>query len=226
LTALTDLTTPIDETATPHDAVMWTVSQIAERDGISKQAVSTRARGFAENHSLTVDRDGRGRIKRLNVVEYDALRDRFGDASKAQAPRPTLTAGPAKPPQGDSREEAQRRQAWIDAERSRIALDELKGELLRKDVTLSALAEAADRVAGIIDRLQNAADDLAPTVAQDGTHGLRLALAKVSHTMRKEIAEVLRNALLGLAPAQADPQSEPQHETEIGEGGATEVAAS
>lgn len=186
-----DLVAAVSE---PHDAVMWTVQRIAERDGISKQAVSKRATRLIAEHGLIVERDGRDRIARLNVVQYDQLRGKFGDPSKAQAPKAIMEK---RAPAADSRDEAMRLQAWTEAERSRLALDELKGDLVRVDAIKEAITAAADAIASILDRLPNVADELAAAVTRDGGHGLRVALAAEAVRLRREIAAALRS----LAPS-------------------------
>jgi hypothetical protein len=184
----------------PPDAVLWTVQQIAERDQISKQAVSSRARRLMAESGLYVETDSRGRITRLNVVQYDSLRQRFGDAAKAKAPKPKAAA---PMPAADSRDEAMRRQAWIEAERARLSLDELTGKLVRVAAVADAVATCGDKIAEILDRLPNVADDLAAAVARDGSHGLRQALGGEAHRLRAEIANALR-AVTGTAPAEQE----------------------
>lgn len=191
-----DLLAPLAEA---HDAVMWTAQAIAERDGVSKQAVTKQARRLAGEHGLAVERDGRDRIIKLNVVQYDALRQRFGDASKVQAPKPKAEA---RMPAADSRDEAMRRQAWIEAERARLSLDELTGKLVRVADITAALAACGEAIAGIIDRLPNAADDIAAAGARHGSHGLRQALADEAHRLRREIAAALRAVASATAPAE------------------------
>ena len=84
---LTEVTTPVDGTSSrrpdPPRTVMWTIKQIAARDSVSKQAVSRKV-GELVGLGLTVDRDGMGRVAAVNVVEYDRLRGRTDDPSKAQ----------------------------------------------------------------------------------------------------------------------------------------------
>lgn len=195
---MTDQTDLLAAAAEPHDAVMWTPQQIADRDGTSKQAVTAKARKLATDHGLIVERDGRDRIIKLNVVQFDKLRGKFADPSHAQAPKAkTAKAAPA----ADSRDEAMRLQAWTDAERSRLALDELKSQLLRADKINAAVDAAGDAIANIIDRLSNSADDLAAAVARDGSHGLRVALTAEAVRLRREIAAALRGIAPSTAPA-------------------------
>jgi len=189
-------------------AVTMKIAEIATRDGISKQAVSKRVRSFVRDHDLEVTRNGRGEIVGVNVAQYDHLRERYADPSKAQA------SAPAKPPPSspvkpdDSYDEALRLKTSYEAERKRLELEELKGQLVRIAVVRDALAGVGEIIAGIIDRLPNAADDLAATVARDGTHGLRLAIGKEAARLRRDIAAALTRFALGqpdaAAPAPTD----------------------
>jgi DNA-binding transcriptional ArsR family regulator len=171
-------------------SVMWTVSAIAQRDGVSKQAVSRKVKKLAEN-GLTVERDGGGNVKAVNVVEYDRLRGRLDDPSKAQAPAPGDFGAPAAKPDPESYNEAARQAKWIEAERKRIELAELKGELIRVDRFEAAIIQAAGEIAKICDRLPNVADDLAAAMTRGGVHALRVALKQVASRQRTEIADAL-----------------------------------
>jgi hypothetical protein len=66
-------------------------------------------------------------------------------------------------------------------------------------------------IAGVLDRLPNAADDLAAAVARDGVHGARVGLAKETTRLRSEIAATLRNALTPQPPTdkEAAPGADP-----------------
>ena len=59
---------------TSRQPVMMLVHAIALRDGVSKQAISRRARRFARHQGLLVERDVRARIVRVDIVQYDELR--------------------------------------------------------------------------------------------------------------------------------------------------------
>jgi hypothetical protein len=165
---------------------MWTIFQVAERDGVSKPTVSIRVKRFVEQHDLTVERDSQGRVARLNVAEYDALRGRYDDPSKAQAPQKQTQA-----PNNESYDEALRQKTWIETESRRIALDTLKGRLIET----ASVVEGYDRTVGIvldvIARIEDHADDLAAVVTKEGARGLAPALKKLGAVLLKEIAEVL-----------------------------------
>lgn len=166
---------------------MWTVKQVADRDGVSKQAVSKKVKDLVERHGLAVERDGQGRVVALNVAEYDHLRGRYGDPSKVQAPRQM----DAPPPPSESYDEALRQKTWHEAERRRIELEEMKGRLVPVAAVENIVAESGAAIASVIDRLPSSADDLAAAVARDGSHGLRVALKKLANAMREEIAKKL-----------------------------------
>jgi hypothetical protein len=187
---------------TAPSAVMWTISQVAERDAVSKQAVSKKVRALAEKHGLTVERNSRGHITRLNVAEYDHLRGRLDDPSKAQRPPPIA---PAEAPRGETYEEALRQKTWTEAERSRLNLAEQKRDLVRVAAIGQAAQQCAESIVAIIDRLPTAADDLAEAVARDGVHGLRVSLKGIAQRMRSDVAAALE-ALGGseVTPAQGE----------------------
>jgi DNA-binding Lrp family transcriptional regulator len=187
----------VDET--PPAAVMWSVSQIAERDGITKQAVSKMVRRLAEEHGLAVERNAQGAVTAVNVAAYDHLRQRYGDPSKAQAPLPL-----AAPPANDSYDEALRQKTWIETERQRIALAETKGELLNAAKVREALQRCGAEIAAVIKRLPNATDDFAATVGREGSHGLRVALNKYSTSQLVEIARILETIASGAPEAEEE----------------------
>jgi hypothetical protein len=191
--------TPLTETTTHVDApraVMWTVSQVADRDAVSKQAVSKRVRDLADKHGLAVERDPRGHIIRLNVAEYDHLRGRYSDPSKAQAPRREMDAAP----RGESYDEALRQKTWHDAERARLNLEELKGELIRVSAIVDAVGHCGVAISRAVDRLVNDADDITAMIARDGVHGCRVILKSIAARLRNDIADALADLARSTPP--------------------------
>jgi hypothetical protein len=180
-------------------AVMQTPAEVAERDGVSKQAITKTVRKLAETKSLEVERDERGRIVRFNVAQYDFLRGKVGDPSKDQRPEK-----PDPPPaQSDSRagyNDALTQKTIYEAETRRLALDEQIGKLVRVEELSAAVSECGASIVASIGQLQNATDALATAMAQSGTHGLRVELKKIENRIRGEIADSL-SALAQLAPA-------------------------
>jgi hypothetical protein len=194
---LTEVTATVDGTlpglSQPPRAVMLTVSEVAERDRVSKQAVSKKVKELI-GLGLTVERDSRGFVSKLNVVEYDRLRGRTDDPSKAQAPgRADKGAGAAaKPPEDeDSYKEALRTKTWHESERLRLDLEERRGSLVSVDSVTDAIVSCAGSITAIVDRLPNAADDLVAAVSREGVHGVRVELKKLASRLRSDIAEAM-----------------------------------
>lgn len=196
---LTGATTAVDGPAfgaSPR-TVMWPISQIANRDGVSKQAVSKKVKVLVDRHGLTVQRDGQGRIAAINVAEYDHLRGRFSDPSKAQAPRQTETH---PVPASETYDEALRQKTWHEAEKRRMELGELKKQLVRVDRVQEGLARCGEDIVHAIERLPNAADDLAAAFAREGVHGLRVGLKNLAVRIRQDVAQAL-DQIVETAPA-------------------------
>jgi hypothetical protein len=185
---------------------MLTIADVATRDGVSKPVVSVRVKRFREQHGLTVELDSQGRVARFNVAEYDTLRGRYDDPSKAQAPR----RAEAQNSGGDSSEtydEALRQKTWIETERRRIELDQIKGRLIDTAAVAEGYDRAAAKIQDALDHLDDHADDLAAVVARDGGRGLATALKKLGATVLAEIAaalageaEMMRAGLVESAP--------------------------
>lgn len=212
LTELTVATERVDSTSPPPAAVMWSVGQIAERDTVSKQAVSKKVIALADNHGLEVTRDARRRIIAVNVAQYDLLRERYDDPSKAQAQRPAgeLPLGAPSSPRAeskDSREEADRQRAWIDAERARMRLGVERKELLPAAQFNQAIDECGAEIARIIDRLAASTDEIAVAAGRDGAHGVRVLLKSIAQKMRGDIATALA-AIAAEAPELEEPQGQ------------------
>lgn len=173
------------------DAIWWTVSQIAERDGVSKQAISKAVAKLADS-GLEVRRNAQDRVSLVNVVDFDRKRGRYADPSKAQAPAARGRGRERDESGGDSYDEALRQKTWHEAEMKRLALAEQRGSLVRIERLEEAVEAALEAIVRVVDRLPNATDDLATAVAREGAHGLRVALRKKASAMRHEIAAALR----------------------------------
>lgn len=169
-----------------NDAPMWSISQIAERDRVSKPTVSIHVKRLVERHGLAVERDGRGRVARVNVAEYDVLRNRFADPSKAQAPE--ALPGPLYEAK-DSYDEALRRKTLYEAERRRIELDQLKGKLIGSGDVADALDRACNVSKEALGDIEEATDDLAAAFNRDGVRGLRAALRRLGDQVAKRQTE-------------------------------------
>ncbi|MGO6707613.1 hypothetical protein [Rhizobium johnstonii] len=186
--------------------VMWSIAQIAERDGVSKAAVSKAAKKLIEDKPDTpVDRDSQGRIMRLSLAHYDHHRQRHVNPAKAKAEirTPDQTSDPPKTDPADSFDEARRQTEWLKLGRERIRHQEELGQLLRSDKIDQALRTAGLEIQAVIKRLSNRADDLALAVSKEGVHGARVLLRTIAFEMGNEIADRLE-AVSKTAPRMDD----------------------
>jgi DNA-binding transcriptional ArsR family regulator len=169
-------------------AVMLSIAEIADRDGVSRPAVSQRVKHLVEQYGLIVERDGRDRVAAVNVAQYDLLRERVGDPSKDQ--RPPQAAEP--PPRiADSYEEALRKKTWYEAERKGLELAEQYGRLIPVEGIKPATDDCGAEIASIVRSLSNEVDVLAAAVARDGAHGLRVLMKNIESRLLTEIANAL-----------------------------------
>lgn len=186
--------------------IMWSVGQIAARDGISKQAVSKTLQRLVEAGDVPVERDGRGRIAKVSLAHYDHARERFINPAKtpvrSEAPAAMPTAGPAS----ESFEEARRQSEWMKVAREKIRHQEELGLLVRADGIAAALEQSGREIQMIVARLPNRSDDLALAVSKEGVHGLRVMLRQVAFELNETIARQLAT-VAATAPA-GDPVRE------------------
>lgn len=180
--------------------VMWAIGQIADRDGVSKPAVSKTVAKLVKDHDLPVTRDARGRVATVSVAHYDHLRSIFGSSQQMAAP----PASPSVEPEGlGTRDEALRQQAWLTLDRSKLEHQRDVSEVVRSDKVGEGLEAAGRAIQGIVLRLPNSADDLALAVSKEGTSGVRIALRRLATDMLGQIADALDGVAAG-APA-TDP---------------------
>lgn len=174
--------------------VMWSVAQIAERDKVSKAAVSKAAKKLIEERPDTpVQRDSQGRIMLLSLAHYDHYRQRFVNPAKAKAEiRANEPDAPTKPEDPSSSfDEARRQSEWLKLGRERIRHQEEIGQLLRRDRVDQSLRTAGLEIQSVIKRLANKADDVALAVSKEGVHGARVLLRTIAFELGNEIADRL-----------------------------------
>lgn len=170
--------------------VMWSVTRIAERDGVSRQAISKHVARLIEHHNLDVTRDGRGRVSAVNIVHFDDLRRRFGDSGKARSAEPERPGPQSEPePSSGSNETldgARRIKLLHETELLRLRLLEDAGDLLRKDTIEAGLDRLAEEIGRIVDLPQHA--DVIAAAAGKGLHELRIVLKRLTVEMRSAIS--------------------------------------
>lgn len=171
--------------------LMLPLKAIAERDGVSRQAISKQVARLIEHHGLEVSRDGRGRVSAVNIVHFDDLRRRFGDSAKVTTgganDRPAASE-PGRDPGSDATLDGARRIKLVhETELLRLRLAEDSGQLVRMDVMTDALTRLAEEIGRIVDMLQHT-DTIAASAGR-GLHDLRITLKRLTTETRTAIAD-------------------------------------
>lgn len=196
--------------------LMWSIAQIAARDGVSKAAVSKTVKKLAEDRPDTpIKRGGQGQVLAVSLAHYDHYRQRFVNPAKASAPLrlPEDPAGSRTDTElpvrnEDSFEEAKRQNEWLKLGREKIRHQEDCEDLLRKDRVIEGVIKVGGEIQAIIKRLPNKADALALAVSKEGVHGVRSILRQIVFEMSNEIADKLEQI------AEASPERDPLIEDE------------
>lgn len=181
--------------------VMWTIGQIAERDSVSKAAVSKMVAKLVRDHDLPVRRDGRERVVAVSLADYDHHRAFFGSSEQNQTTAPDNDGRGVLPDRqaSESRDEALRQKAWLEVRRQRLEDAKEAGQLVRADRLNEALASAGRVIQSEVGRLSNKADDIALAVSKEGTSGARAELRKIAIEINTRIADALAK-IAGDAP--------------------------
>jgi hypothetical protein len=184
--------------------VMWSITQIAARDGVSKAAVSKTVKKLVEvSPDTPVERGGQGQVMGVSLAHYDHYRQRFTNPAKATAP--IRTAVDAALPTGQARnaidpsdtfEEARRQSEWLKVGREKIRHQEDCGQLVRRDRIDASLSSAGAELQAIIRRLPNRTDDIAMAVSKEGVHGVRVLLRQIAFEIGNQMADKLAEMAL------------------------------
>jgi len=162
----------------PH--VMVTLKEIAEREGVSVQAISKAVKAMPD---LPVERDTRGRVKTISLAHFEHHRGQYVNPAKTQRKQPAAAS--------DSFDEARRQSEWLKVDRLKLERQEQLGNLVRKDMLVIALERCASEIQARVDRIANVADEGALAVSKEGAHGLRVLLRESAKNMNTDIADIL-----------------------------------
>lgn len=191
--------------------VMWSISQIAARDGVSKPAVSKTVKKLIEDRPETpVERGAQGQVMKISLAHYDHYRQRFVNPAKASAPiRPVVPVASVPPINPiDSFDEARRQSEWLKVGREKIRHQEECGQLVRRDRLEDGHKAIGAALLSIIRRLPNRADDVALAVSKEGVHGVRVLLRQIAFEIGNQMADKLAEL------AEAAPEHDPLIEDE------------
>lgn len=180
------------------EGIWLSITEIARRKGVSKQALSKRVKSLEADGKVTVRRQGQSVL--VDLVEYDRAVGDFGDASREAAAE---TVRAARRDQGDRSDPSSRGLRDVQLERARYetrmrALDyaERTGQLVPlrgpggvEDAMVEASAEiirSLDITMKHFDRIREAAKDGEPAarkVIKEIIHEQRMAIGKAMQAM-------------------------------------------
>lgn len=215
--------TPVASVAAEGGGGLWlSISDLAKHKGLSKQALAERVARFVTAGKVTT-RPGPGRAKLVNVAEFDRAAGEIGDLAREQGAATRRGATLAPPPAPTVRQSdpdapvytvEQARSMAYKAELLRLELQEKEGKIVSVEAVRAAASRAGEEIVRILERLPQAADDLAVALTKEGAHGVRLALKRVGLAMRTDIAAALAEATtesLRGAPREGVPSAEMVH---------------
>lgn len=174
----------------PVDPLVWvTLTQAAERRGVSKQAISKQVARLEADGSLET-RPGKGGAKLINIVEYERAIAAETDPAQALRNGTAPTAMPDEPDDGSpvySTSRAQR-EAY-QAEGARLDLEERLGNLAYADEVERRVVEAYRRTR---DRLLGLPAQVAPSLAEAGDErAIRMLLTAELRKVLEALADEL-----------------------------------
>ncbi|MBR0752931.1 hypothetical protein JQ604_12115 [Bradyrhizobium jicamae] len=185
--------TPAPLDTLPDDGLWLSVSEIAARKGVSKQAISARAAPLIAGGRLMV-RPGKGNAKLINLAQYDTLIGQVGNAAR-EAGASTANAGASSRGArgGDTRfRDEQAREKAYAADLKWIELEQARGNLVPTHDIDEVAEETGRRILDVLESLPGHAEDLTGIAARDGWHGLHQALKQIVRGQREAISQSMK----------------------------------
>jgi DNA-binding transcriptional ArsR family regulator len=187
--------------ATVPASLIWSMPQIAARDGISKQAVQKTVARLIEAGNITdVRRDGRGRVTGINVAEYDSARGTNADPAKLQGAEttrqmrgelPLATAVPSPAAAPSEFTQANTLRAQYDAKLKELDLAKQLRLVLPRDQVIEAQRKVLDAIVSQLNQLLSLDEDLI-VAAKESRAAVRALLKKAIFETRRAAAAALR----------------------------------
>lgn len=217
------------DAAPPAGSLCVSISDLARRKGVSKQAIAKRVDRFEAEGLLTTTQNSRGH-RLVPLALYDRLTGDTADLgrSRPSARAPEMPGGaedaplfvdraPAAPavdsPTG-TYTAAQARDKQYQADLREIQLAEKKGEILLVVDVAQAMADAAEIIVRRIQQIPALADEIAAAVAKGGADGARRELKAISNSICQSVADALSDAM---AKDNETRASAPEDEEEVEE---------
>lgn len=188
-----------DQDAEADEGLWLSISDLAERKGVSKQTISEKVAKLEADGAIRT-RPGKNRAKEVNVAQYDLAIGEEGDAAR-EAGEETKRGEPSP-----TFRDAQTREKLYQTELLRLKLEAAQGLLLPAAEVKAACEDAAARIVELIDALPAHADDIAAALAREGDLAVRNMLARIARQMRSDIADAL-TGIADRAAAFTSPES-------------------
>ncbi len=206
--------TPDDTPTLGLEAGLWlTISDIAEKKGKSRQAISKRVKSLVEDGKLET-RDGPNGTKLVNLAAYDDAVGDVGDPAKEQAAETAQEINaPDAPIESNRFRDAAAREKEYNADIKFLELGrQLKTLVPVADVDAAA-TKIAETMVPIIDRLAMEADRVHIASTKDGTAGVRAALKQIAREQRIALADALTSLGATAVNPTIDTEQAPAMET-------------
>ncbi len=190
-----------DNLTSPSDGGFWlSVSQLAKRNGVSRQSMAERVNRLLAEGLVTVRRDGH--LKLINVAQFDRAVGNVGIPSReSSALTKSETSGHSA---SSAFRDAATREKEYAADIKYLEREERLGRLLPVSDLASAAASVCELIVREIDHLPVHADSIAAAVGKDGPAGAKATLKEIAHEIRKSIAEAMASLGRTARPAEID----------------------
>lgn len=214
---------------TPGSDGLWvTITELAQRKGLGKPAVSERVARF-EAQGLLTTRPGKGKAKLVNLAEFDRVAGETTDLGRELgAATRRAAAAPSMPTGTDPvyTQEQARKMAYS-ADREKIALGEDLDRLVPVDRLDAEFARVLGPVARALTRLSTRSDALLDAVTENGRAGARAFLDALGAEVSNMIAAAANEALVTLSADEARTLDDfdPRAPLSTSEGASTHLSA-
>jgi len=196
---MTEATTP------PPEAEFLSISALAEKLGLSVQAVSQRVAKLEALGLITTTR-GKGRIRFVSFADYLRAISQTGDQTKEAGWRTRKRRNGETPDEGGTYLESQTRKIRLDAEFRALQVGKMKGDLVPIRSVETSLSVAAGRIVRVLDRLPTRTDELIACVRDNSANPVpkvRALLKAVVRDIRTEMAAAMNDVVAIGAGAEA-----------------------
>jgi hypothetical protein len=183
---LMEPTAPVDRE--PSFEGHWlSVSNLAERCGVTKQAISQNLKRWTSLGSPVATRRA-GRVLLINVAHYDLRKGELGNLGRELGER-TKKGGTEETGSDPNYTREQARAKGYEADLKFIEREKQLGRLVEVEALQGAAVACGEALVKAIDQIVIHADDVATAVAKDGVIGARASLKVIARVLRARAAE-------------------------------------